>query len=1468
MNAYLIFHVLAEMMSIIVAWGILTVAWNSRRYLKHSFFLFLGIAYATVGSIDLVHTLAYKGMGVFSGFSSNEATQLWIAARYLNAFSLLLAPLFLTRQVRPWRIALPYLVVMFGLLASVFAGWFPDCYREAAGLTTFKIISEYIICIMVAGAMVLLWRRREHLEKMVLRLLLAAMALTIATELAFTLYTDVYGFFNALGHLLKIAAFACLYKAVVATGLWRPYDILFRDLHASEERYRSLVSDSPDAIIVEDEGRLLYANAAALHLYKAPDFDTLAARDFFDLIASEARSTTAEHARGAAAGITVPIHEGKVVRLDGVHIPVEIRISPVNYDGHHAVQMILRDLSARLIAEQQLQHFNEELRKSRAATLNLLQDAIIAREQAEQTGEKLRQSEHRLRLASAAAQLGVFEWEPATDTVHWENDQMYEIFGRTREEGPLSGKTFYDEVLDERDKETFEQAMTEAMQPNKLFYITCRIHRCSDNQLRWIEYWGRFDLAPDGSARRLVGIVDDITESKQVEDALRESEQRLRAAAQAAHFGTYDADLKTGTLYWSSEMRSILGVPQDASTPAPGVIPDFIHPDDVQHLKQMFREAFDPYGSGAVQNEHRIIRPDGSMRWVMVKGQVDFEEQNGYRKPIRSTGIMMDVTERKQVEEALRQSREDLERAQSVGGIGSWRLDIRQNKLTWSAENHRIFGIPKGTPMTYETFLSTIHPDDREYVNTQWQGALKGWPYDIEHRIIVGDEIKWIREKAYLEFDENNDLVGGFGISQDITQRKHMQEELRKSYDEMEERIRVRTAELAETVDSLEAEVRQRIAAEKAVEAERKHFRDVLDGLPAYVILLSDDYHIRFANRFFEEHFGIPDKDKTCYEFLYGRDEPCEHCVMPEVLKTGSPQEWEWAAPDRRDYFVRDFLFTDTSGITQVMEMGIDITDRKQAQERIRLTNILLELFTKKTSRKEYLDAVIEVIRDWTQCECIGIRLLDAEGRIPYEAWIGFSEEFLACEAQLSLHDDACLCIRAITQAPNASDRPLVTGQGAFHSGDALKFLQTLSEEEKTCYRGNCMRHGFASLAVVPIRYRSSIIGAIHLADKQKNKMPPEAVEFLESMAMLVGEAIRRFNVEQSLQESRSRLLEAQRMAHIGNWEWVFATGRILWSDEVYRIMGITPADEFDPSYEIFLSYVHPEDRSTLNEAVEIAKNKGSYALDHRIIKPDGMERIIHEIAEVMYDRDGKPVKMTGTMHDITEQKQAEQAIREHQQALRAMAAELQLAEERQRRQIAQDLHDSIGPILAFSTRELRTLKNNIPPDLAANVENVTEKIDMAIQQARTLSFDLSPSLLYDLGLEVAVEDLVDRFAGERKIICRFRASPESKPLTEDVKIILYRSVRELLINAAKHAEPSQVEVIIERTDSNVCIRVEDDGLGFDVKMLDEETEKKGFGLFSIRERLNHIGGDLQIESAPGKGTIMILTAPLDLDHE
>jgi len=179
--------------------------------------------------------------------------------------------------------------------------------------------------------------------------------------------------------------------------------------------------------------------------------------------------------------------------------------------------------------------------------------------------------------------------------------------------------------------------------------------------------------------------------------------------------------------------------------------------------------------------ENEFVFPDGTVGWFELSIQ-----------PVRE-GIFilsMDITERKRAEKALVQNREDLDRAQMVGQIGSWRLDVLHDVLTWSDETYRIFGLPRETPMTYETFLETIHPDDRQYVDSKWKAGLSGEPYDIEHRIIAGGKLKWIREKAYLEFDEAKNLLGGFGITQDISAHKQAEEKIQASLREKETLLR------------------------------------------------------------------------------------------------------------------------------------------------------------------------------------------------------------------------------------------------------------------------------------------------------------------------------------------------------------------------------------------------------------------------------------------------------------------------------------------------------------------------------------------------------------------------------------------------------------------------------------------------------------------------------------------------------
>jgi PAS domain S-box-containing protein len=270
-HSYLLFHVLAEGFSITVGAAIFMLAWNSRRFARNPYLLLLGVAYLCVSALDLVHTLAYKGMGVIPEAGGNFATQLWIGARYVEALSLLIAPLFIGRRLRGDVTFIAYVGVFALIVASVFLwGVFPVCLVEGAGLTPFKKISEYVISLVLLGSVGMLLRRRSSFDPAVLRLLVASILLTMAAEMAFTLYTDVYGLFNLIGHYLKILSFYFIYLGVLQIGLARPYSLLFRDLRQSEQALKaerdfvSAVLSTAGALVVvlDREGRIVRFNRA------------------------------------------------------------------------------------------------------------------------------------------------------------------------------------------------------------------------------------------------------------------------------------------------------------------------------------------------------------------------------------------------------------------------------------------------------------------------------------------------------------------------------------------------------------------------------------------------------------------------------------------------------------------------------------------------------------------------------------------------------------------------------------------------------------------------------------------------------------------------------------------------------------------------------------------------------------------------------------------------------------------------------------------------------------------------------------------------------------------------------------------------------------------------------------------------------------------------------------------------------
>ncbi|OGN97326.1 MAG: hypothetical protein A2Z77_02620 [Chloroflexi bacterium RBG_13_51_36] len=298
------------------------------------------------------------------------------------------------------------------------------------------------------------------------------------------------------------------------------------------------------------------------------------------------------------------------------------------------------------------------------------------------------------------------------------------------------------------------------------------------------EFWYEqsYFLSPSTGDVRLYA--RDITERKRVEQALRESEKKFRTISDFTYDWEYWLSPDNTFIYVSPSCLSSTGYDVVEFMNDPELYLRVIHPDDRERMTEHLRE--DMRDREEVELEFRIIRRDGEERWIHHACQPVVDTDGSF---LGRRGSNRDITDRKKMEEAMRETDRDLNRAQAVAHVGSWRLDIRRNQLLWSDETYRVFGVPGGTPMIYETFLSSVHPDDREYVNRKWAAALRGESYDIEHRIIVDDKVKWVRERAELELDSDGKLKGGFGTVQDVTERKQTEEALRETRNYLENLI-------------------------------------------------------------------------------------------------------------------------------------------------------------------------------------------------------------------------------------------------------------------------------------------------------------------------------------------------------------------------------------------------------------------------------------------------------------------------------------------------------------------------------------------------------------------------------------------------------------------------------------------------------------------------------------------------------
>jgi PAS domain S-box-containing protein len=487
-------------------------------------------------------------------------------------------------------------------------------------------------------------------------------------------------------------------------------------------------------------------------------------------------------------------------------------------------------------------------------------------------------------------------------------------------------------------------------------YLSSRLHKKTEEATReadirrkseaeLITYRGRLEELVKERTTALehmyIDLTEEVAEHRKDEQALKESEERLERSQEIAHLGGWELDLVNNKLSWSDEIYRIFGLkPQEFGATYEAFL-DNVHPDDRAAVDNAYngsvREGRDTY-----EIEHRIIRKDsGEVRYVHEKCQ-HVKDESG--KILRSLGMVHDITERKKAEQELKESEERFRAIADASPvpIAVSRVSGGQILYTNRAYNEA-FGFAEGELIGRKAPDLYADPGDRNILIRilDEQGFLA----NCEVRVKQADGTPfWVSTSmSKIQFGGEPAILAA---SIDITERKEIEETLQKAYDELEARVQERTGELAE--------------ANKLLEMEKQRFNDVLEMLPVYVILLSPDYHVPFANRFFEERFG-KSGDKRCYEYLFNRTEPCEICETFKVLKTNVPLHWEWTGPDKHNYDIYDFPFTDTDGSPLIMEVGIDVTEQIKAQEALRKTHDELEMRVKERTKelretRDYLD--------------------------------------------------------------------------------------------------------------------------------------------------------------------------------------------------------------------------------------------------------------------------------------------------------------------------------------------------------------------------------------------------------------------------------------------------------------------------------------------------------------------------------
>jgi PAS domain S-box-containing protein len=931
---------------------------------------------------------------------------------------------------------------------------------------------------------------------------------------------------------------------------------------------------------------------------------------------------------------------------------------------------------------------------------------------------------------------------------------------------------------------------------------------------------------------------------------------------------------------------------------------DLILPEYRDHLWNTWEKAVQ--NRGKVCEEYRILTADHQIKWVWEQG-IPIYDKSGEVEVLE--GLIIDITDRKCIEEKLRESEQYLKQSQSIAQLGTYTFDINDNKWISSDLLDSLFGISKDHDKTLKGWKSIIHPEWKEFMSDYFVNEVIGKKikFDQEYKIIRKNDFqeRWVHGIGELVFDETNQPIKMIGIIQDITEKKLASEELRKS----EEKYR----NIFDNVQDVFYQVDMSgnlTEVSTSINQFADYNRDEIIGNPIEMLYVNPNerkvaFDILMKNNHVRDYeIDLKTKNETIRhaslnaKLIYDVNGNPDHIdgfirdVTKRRMVQNALRESEKKFHDYIEYAPHGVFVTDDSGnYIEVNSAASDITGYSK-EELMTMNQIDLISTQSKTSYINHYNTVVNK----------GFAT-DEFGMVRKDKSIGYiSIDTVKLTEKLYLG-----FVIDITYRKNSEDK-------------LIENEELLSKTQVIANLGNCIifiRSGFWRSSEI----MNSIVGITPEFEKDFKSLAtivhPEWIKPVRECFMdIVAKKQSVFNLKFKIirpddQEERwVHVLGELKFDKENGPDKMIATVQditerklsadaLRLSEQLYRsILNASPdaivVVELDgkirmvsptaltmyrcTGYDQLIGHnmfdlIDSEDRERAfsNNLLMIDGFRGT--IEYRITRNDGTLFFAEVNGEILWNAENDPNGLIFIIRDITERKKAEVALKNSQIELKQFASHLQNVREEEKIQLAREIHDELGQILIaikidlgmMKQKVLKSIKTSDAENILTNFDNLFGLVDNTLNTTRKIMTDLRPEVLFLIGFVEALKLYINNFKERYQVICLFQNSVPGLKLNSQQSVALYRIVQESLTNVVKHSKATKVIISLRLKETNLILEVTDNGIGFKTS---QKNKVNSFGLLGMKERVYLLEGVLLISSHPGEGTTVTVEIPYLKDDE